>query len=77
MQIEFDTGKRKKTLVLRGLDFARAAEVFTGVTVTVPDSRHNYGEPHFVTVGSRRAHGCHGLDAPRRCTPHYQYEESQ
>ena len=31
MQIEFDPDKRDKTLTLRGLDFAQAAEVFAGV----------------------------------------------
>ena len=51
MQIEFDTGKRDKTLLERGLDFARAAEVFAGVTVTIEDARRNYGEARFITVG--------------------------
>ena len=51
MKIEFDKDKREKTLVERGLDFARADEVFAGVTVTGADGRQNYGEPRFVTVG--------------------------
>lgn len=52
MQIEFDTNKRNKTLTERGLDFARAAEVFAGPTVTLPDTRQDYGEPRFITVGA-------------------------
>ncbi|TAM03712.1 MAG: BrnT family toxin [Paraburkholderia sp.] len=52
MQIEFDTSKRDRTLTERGLDFARAAEVFAGPTVTLPDIRQDYGEPRFITVGA-------------------------
>lgn len=51
MQIEFDTDKREKTLMERGLDFARAAEVFAGVTVTIEDARQEYDEARFITVG--------------------------
>ncbi|MGR0479839.1 MAG: BrnT family toxin [Candidatus Electronema sp. V4] len=51
MQIEFDQNKRDKTLQERGLDFARAEEVFAGVTVTVDDNRHDYGEIRHITVG--------------------------
>ena len=51
MQIEFDQNKREKTLQERGLDFARADEVFAGVTVTVNDNRKNYGELRYITVG--------------------------
>lgn len=52
MQIEFDTDKRGKTLAERGLDFARASEVFAGVTVTIEDVRQNYGEARFTTIGT-------------------------
>ncbi|CAK8712411.1 BrnT family toxin [Candidatus Electronema aureum] len=51
MQIEFDPAKRDKTLQERGLDFARANEVFAGITVTVDDNRHDYGEMRHITVG--------------------------
>lgn len=52
MKIEFDAKKREKTLIERGLDFFRAVEVFQGVTVTCEDSRQNYGEARFITVGT-------------------------
>ncbi|MDD2667028.1 BrnT family toxin [Zoogloea sp.] len=52
MRIEFDTEKRDKTLLERGLDFACAGEVFAGVTVTFEDARQNYGEVRFITVGT-------------------------
>jgi uncharacterized DUF497 family protein len=51
MQIEFDQAKRDKTLQERGLDFARADEVFDGITVTIDDNRHDYGEIRHITVG--------------------------
>jgi len=52
MQIEFDSDKCDKTLAERGLDFARAAEVFASALVDVPDTRFEYGEKRFNTVGS-------------------------
>jgi hypothetical protein len=39
MEIEFDQDKRDKTLQERGLDFAGAAEVFAGPTLTEQDAR--------------------------------------
>lgn len=52
VQIEFDADKRDRTLAERGLDFARAGELFAGATVTVEDARFDYGEPRFITVGA-------------------------
>ncbi|PHV30260.1 hypothetical protein CSQ94_27100 [Janthinobacterium sp. BJB312] len=51
MRITFDAAKREKTLRERGLDFARAREVFDGLTITLPDQRQDYGEPRFITAG--------------------------
>lgn len=51
MRLTFDPAKRDKTLLERGLDFARAREVFAGVTVTMHDNRLDYGEDRHVTVG--------------------------
>ncbi len=51
MEIEFDSIKRAETLEHRGLDFARAPEVFAGVTFTREDDRADYGEIRFVTMG--------------------------
>jgi uncharacterized DUF497 family protein len=51
MQIEFDAAKRNKTLAERGLDFARAADVFAGTHLTAPDSRQDYAEDCFITLG--------------------------
>ena len=51
MEFSFDPDKRNWTLHVRGLDFARAAEVFDAETVTFPDLRLNYGEARFNTIG--------------------------
>ncbi len=51
MQIEFDEAKRAATLRARGLDMARAGEVFSGPTLTAEDDRRDYGEDRFITVG--------------------------
>lgn len=51
MDIIFDQDKRDKTLEQRGLDFSRAAEIFSGRHFTIEDSRLSYSEPRFITVG--------------------------
>ena len=52
MQISFDRTKRDKTMTERGLDFARAGEVFSGLHFTGPDTRTDYAEDRFITVGT-------------------------
>jgi uncharacterized DUF497 family protein len=49
--IEFDPQKRFQTLFERGLDFARAGEVFSRTIQTFPDLRQSYGESRFITLG--------------------------
>ncbi len=51
MEIEFDPAKRNATLQIRGLDMARAPDVFAGATLTVEDNRQDYGEPRYITIG--------------------------
>ena len=51
LRIRFDWTKRNLILTHRGLDFARAAEVFSGLTATVVDERFDYGETRFITAG--------------------------
>lgn len=51
MKIEFDPKKRNKTLKERGLDFARAEEIFNGQHFTGEDSREDYSETRYITVG--------------------------
>ena len=51
MRIEFDEAKRVETAKARGLDMARAADVFAGATLTVEDDRQDYGEVRYITIG--------------------------
>jgi uncharacterized DUF497 family protein len=51
MDIEFDPDKRDKTMAERGIDFARAGEVFSGRHFTAEDQREDYIEPRYITVG--------------------------
>jgi uncharacterized DUF497 family protein len=55
VEITFDPIKRAKTLQERGLDFAEAAEVFSGLTATKADDRRDYGETRLITAGFLRA----------------------
>ena len=54
MDIEFDPAKRRATLADRGLDMADAAEVFADAILTLADTRLEYGEDRFMTVGYLR-----------------------
>ena len=49
--VEFDAAKRAGTLEQRGLDMARAGEVFEGATLTIEDDRMDYGETRYITIG--------------------------
>jgi uncharacterized DUF497 family protein len=72
MEITFDPVKRDLTLKHRGLDFARAGEVFAGHTATVIDSRFDYGETRFITGGHLDDRlVVFGLDATWRSSPHH------
>jgi len=51
MTVEFDEAKRARTLSERGLDMARAGEVFDGASLTVEDDRMDYGETRYITIG--------------------------
>lgn len=51
MKVEFDDAKRKRALAERGLDFARAGEIFAGPHFTGQDTRQGYLEDRFITAG--------------------------
>ena len=51
MKVEFDPAKRDATLAERGLDMALAGEMFDGDTITIADTRKDYGEPRYITIG--------------------------
>jgi uncharacterized DUF497 family protein len=51
VKITFDPAKRAATLANRGLDFAKAGEIFAGPHASEPDDRLDYGEARHVTAG--------------------------
>jgi uncharacterized DUF497 family protein len=51
MEITFDPSKREAALAGRGLDFADAALVFSGVTLEIEDTRRDYGEKRIICYG--------------------------
>jgi uncharacterized DUF497 family protein len=51
MTVEWDEAKRRANVQKHGLDFVGIAEVFGGLTATMEDDRHPYGEQRFITLG--------------------------
>jgi uncharacterized DUF497 family protein len=51
MQYEWDETKRQTNIQKHGIDFIGIDQVFGGQTATILDSRFDYGEPRFITVG--------------------------
>jgi uncharacterized protein len=54
MGVSFDPPKRERTLRERGLDFEDATLVFAGPTLTIEDTRIDYGETRLQTYGLLR-----------------------
>jgi uncharacterized DUF497 family protein len=51
MATSWDEAKRQRTLLERGIDFARAEEIFAGEHYTRLDDRRDYGETRYITAG--------------------------
>jgi uncharacterized DUF497 family protein len=51
VQFEWDEAKRRANIKKHGFDFKDAAKVFDGFVVTVEDTRQEYGEPRFISLG--------------------------
>ncbi|MCP4658260.1 MAG: BrnT family toxin [bacterium] len=51
MQIEWDEEKRQENIRIHGFDFVGAEAIFDGDTLTIEDTRRDYGERRWVTVG--------------------------
>lgn len=47
----WDEAKRRLNLRKPGIDFADAETIFRGVTFTAEDTREDYGEQRFLTLG--------------------------
>lgn len=51
MRFEWDEAKRRLNVRRHGIDFVDAVEVFDGITLTIEDTRFDYGETRYVTLG--------------------------
>jgi uncharacterized DUF497 family protein len=51
MKFEWDENKRRTNIRKHGIDFIDAEAVFAGYTITLEDTRVDYGEQRFVTFG--------------------------
>lgn len=51
MKFEWDEAKRRSNYEKHGLDFRDAEKVFQGSLVTVLDSRQDYGEERYISLG--------------------------
>jgi uncharacterized protein len=51
MIIEFDPFKSEKNQIQRDLPFIRAIDLDWADAIIIPDTRFDYPEPRFVTVG--------------------------
>ncbi len=54
MRITYDSAKRERTFLDRGLDFEDALEVFQDVTVELEGVRKDYGERRIICFGLLR-----------------------
>jgi uncharacterized DUF497 family protein len=52
VEFEWDPAKSASTAVSRGIDFARAAEIFAGRLVEWVDDRRPYGEARVRALGA-------------------------
>jgi uncharacterized DUF497 family protein len=50
--LEWDTAKRRKVLLERGLDFADVSRIDPATVHTDIDRRRDYGEVRYISVGS-------------------------
>ena len=51
MKFTWHEDKRQSNICKHGLDFSKAVKVFEGATFTFEDTRFDYGEQRFVTIG--------------------------
>jgi len=56
VNFEWDEIKRQTNIRKHGIDFVDVPTVFDGVTVTIEDTRYNYGETRFITLGLLKSH---------------------
>ena len=63
---EWDETKGQENLSKHGLSFDDAETVFSGPCVTFEDTRFDYGEPRFITLGHLEGYVVVVAHTPRR-----------
>lgn len=48
---EWDDGKNARNVAKHGIGFERARRIFDGPVLTVEDTRRDYGERRFLSIG--------------------------
>ena len=51
MDFEWDSDKNKTNITKHGIDFHFAKEIFSGIWLSKPDNRRDYGETRFIALG--------------------------
>jgi uncharacterized DUF497 family protein len=51
LEFEWDKDKRLEVIERRGVDFRQAALIFDGPVLTVEDTRRDYGERRYISIG--------------------------
>ena len=55
-KFEWDEPKRQTNIRKHGIDFVDIPSLFDGITVTFEDTRYDYGEIRFITLGLLKSH---------------------
>jgi uncharacterized DUF497 family protein len=56
MRFEWDETKRQSNIRKHGIDFADVVVLFAGDTLTMEDTRFDYGEARYITLGQLKGH---------------------
>ncbi len=51
MNFEWDDNKNKENIIKHGIDFNDAIEVFSSPRLEYLDTRFDYNEPRYITIG--------------------------
>jgi hypothetical protein len=70
MKLSWDEAKRQATIEERGLDFASAGELFSGLSYTAEDARKDYGEQRYISAGLISGRLCVIVWTPRGSKRH-------
>ena len=70
MRFTWDERKRRTILRERGIDILHAARIFDGPVLTTADTRHQYGEDRYITIGKVKEEFFVVVHTPRKDAYH-------